>query len=321
MSLALAAGALWLVPSDHYLFLPDPARKVDPLITLPGEGEEDGEAEEGDGIYMVDILVRKASLLERLLPEIRDGATLVPAEAVNPAGVSDSQRRERSLNEMSRSQEVAVAVALEELGYDVDATPDGAEVSLVLPDTPAEGKLEIGDVIVAAKGEPVRSPSDLSAVMTGHRPGEPVTFAVRRSGGRRDVRLDTVPGSDDPDRAVVGVLVQQAADIDLPLAVTIDAGGVGGPSAGLAFALDIVDELGDDLDGDRRIVVTGELDLEGNVTAVGGLRQKTIGARLTDADVFVVPRENAAEARRYANGLEIIAVASFRQALSALRTD
>jgi PDZ domain-containing protein len=282
---------------------------------------DESTAQDEGGIYMVDILVRRASLLERLLPRIRDNASLVPEEQFNPAGVSERQRRQSSLNQMSRSQQIAVAVALRELDYDVEATPIGAEVALVLPDSPAEGKLEPGDVIVGARGERVRSPEDLRDVMEGHPPGETVELEVRRAGKVRTIEVGTRADPEDARRAVVGVLVEPAANIDLPLDIKINAGDVGGPSAGLAFALDVIDELGRDIDEGRRIAVTGELDLEGNVGAIGGIEQKAAGARLIDADVFVVPEDNAAEAREHADGLEIVAVSTFDQALAALATD
>jgi PDZ domain-containing protein len=284
------------------------------------EVPDESTAEDKGGIYMVDILVRKASLFERLFPQIHDSASLVPEEEFNPTGVSEPQRRQSSLNQMSRSQQIAVAVALRELDYDVEATPIGAEVALVLPDSPAEGKLQPGDVIVGALGERVRSPTDLRDVMEGHPPGDPVELEVRRAGRVRTIEVDTRADSEDPGRAVVGVLVEAAADIELPLDIKINAGDVGGPSAGLAFALDVVDELGRDIDRGRKIAATGELDLEGNVGAIGGIEQKAAGARLVDADVFVVPEDNAAEARQHADGLEIIAVSSFEEALAALAT-
>ena len=282
---------------------------------------DESTAQDEGGIYMVDILVRRASLLERLFPRIRDNASLVPEEQFNPAGVSERQRRQSSLNQMSRSQQIAVAVALRELDYDVEATPIGAEVALVLPDSPAEGKLEPGDVIVGARGERVRSPEDLRDVMEGHPPGETVELEVRRAGKVRTIEVGTRADPEDARRAVVGVLVEPAANIDLPLDIKINAGDVGGPSAGLAFALDVVDELGGDIDGGRRIAATGELDLEGNVGAIGGIEQKAAGARLIEADVFVVPEDNAEEAREHADGLEIVAVSTFDQALAALATD
>jgi PDZ domain-containing protein len=103
--------------------------------------------------------------------------------------------------------------------------------------------------------------------------------------------------------------------------VKIEAGSIGGPSAGLPFALDVMEELGRDVDRGHRVAATGELALDGSVNPVGGLKQKTIGARRAHVDVFLVPAgDNAAEDRRYANGLRIVPVKSFRQALSALAT-
>ncbi len=314
--LGSATAVLLLFPSNHYLFLPDPARPVDPLVRVPGESRADTRS----GVYMVDILVRRASLLERLVPEVEDGASLVPEHQVNPVGVSERQRREESLNQMSRSQEIAVTVALRNLGYRVRVKRRGAEIATVVPGKPADGKLEVGDVVVSARGRPVETREDLLAVMEPVRPGQTVDLTVLRDRKRTRVRVGTTRADDDESRAVFGVLVQQAADFDFPLDVRIDAGDIGGPSAGLAFALDVVDELGRDIDGGRRIAVTGELGLDGSVGRIGGVKQKTIGARRAGADVFLVPDENAAEARRHANGLRVVAVSTFDEALSALKT-
>jgi len=305
-------AALWIIPSDHYLFLPDPALEVDPLVSVP---DEDTGSAEG-GIYMVDILVRKASLFERIFPQVYGDAELVPDEVVNPAGLSEGERKQESLREMSVSQQIAIAVALRSLGHDVD--PLGAEVVRILPDAPAEGKLEVGDVIVGLKGRKVSSPDELIRLMRSHRPGTPVRLEVRRDGRELELVVGTRAAGGDEQRAVVGVQIQP--EFRFPVGIRIDARNIGGPSAGLAFALDIVDELGDDLDRGRRVVVTGTLDLDGTVGAIGGTEQKTVGARLVDADLFLVPDGNAAEARSNAEGLEIVAVSTFKEALTVLAT-
>jgi PDZ domain-containing protein len=273
------------------------------------EGERGGAA----GVYMVDILVRRANLFERLFPQIYDGARLVPDEQVNPAGLSESERRQQSLQEMSTSQQIAIAVALRRLGHAVPSR--GAEVVAVQDGWPAVGKLEPGDVIVAAEGEKVTSPESLRDVLRGHRPGATVAITLDRKGATRKLDVGT-RAAEGERRALMGVIVQP--ELEFPVDVRIDAGDIGGPSAGLAFALDVIDELGADVDGGRRIAVTGALDLNGDVLAVGGVAQKTLGARDVDADVFVVPAPNAAEARRYADGLEIVPVSTFREALTAL---
>jgi Lon-like protease len=286
-------------------------------VQVPGEKDTD----EQGGIYMVDIFVRKANLLERIFPGIHSGASLVPAKAVNPVGVSESERIKQSQEEMSQSQKIAAAVALRSLGYKVEVKTNGVEVTAVFPGTPADGKLEVGDVVVSVNGKPVKTTDELRRAMSTVKVGGGVTFGVRRSGGVQNVPLQTIESTDEPKRAVVGVEIQQSATIELPLKVTIDTGSIGGPSAGLAFALDIVDELGKDVDDDKRIVVTGALDLDGRVVAIGGIKQKTIAARDADADLFVVPDDNAADARRYAEGLDVVPVSTFREALSVLTNE
>jgi Lon-like protease len=283
-------------------------------VHVPGEKDTD---EEG-GIYMVDIFVRKANLLERILPGIHTGASLVPSKAVNPVGVSESERIRQSQEEMTQSQKIAAAVALRSLGYKVKVKTSGVEVTAVFPATPADGKLDVGDVVVSVDGKSVQTTDELRRAMSAVKVGGSVTFGVRRSGGVQKVSLETIESTDEPKRAVVGVQIDQSATIDLPLDVRIDTGSIGGPSAGLAFALDIVDELGKDVDDDKRIVVTGALDLDGRVVAIGGIKQKTIAARDANADLFLVPDDNAADARRYADGLDVVPVSTFREALSAL---
>ena len=311
------ALALWLIPTGHYLLLPDKAQPVAPLVDIAGEGRQAADAD--GGIFMVDILVRKATLLERLFPGVNDGADLVPGERLNPQGVSEQQRRQANQLDMTRSQQIAAAVALETLDYDVDIQANGAEISLVVPDSPAAtAGLEVGDVIVEAEGKKVETLDDLRAALEPVEPGSAVTVSVRRSGGVEEYSLSTIESEREPGDAVIGVIVQQAATIDLPVEIDIDAGPIGGPSAGLAFALDIVDELGSDVDQGRRIVATGELTLDGSVEPIGGIKQKVIGAKQSGADIFVVPTGNAREAEQYADGLEIVPVATFDEALSDL---
>lgn len=313
----VAAGVLWLVPSDHYIVLPDRARLVDPLVSVPGEGEE----QESAGIYMVDVRVGRANLFERLFPGVYEGAELVPESVLNPVGVSDRQRRTSSLNQMSRSQQIAITVALRELGRQVSVEAAGAEVVLVTPGSPADDELQVGDVVVEARGEPIATTIDLRQAMRPVRPGSTVELTVRRDEEEVELTVGTQASQQGPRRAVMGVQVRDAQEFDFPLDVEIDAGSVGGPSAGLAFALEIVDELGSDLENGRRVVATGEITLDGDVLAVGGVRQKTIGAREAGASVFLVPDANAAEAREQAGDLEIVPVSDFDEALALLTTD
>jgi PDZ domain-containing protein len=311
----VAALVLFLVPSNSYIFLPDRAHPVDPLVSVKGHTSKPS------GIYFVDIFVRKASLLERLWPGIHEGAVLVPASALLGPGVTNSERIQADAREMTRSQQIAAAVALRAAGYQVKETPTGALIEQVASDAPAAGKLLPTDVVVSANGQKIRSPADLRRIVDGLKPGTRVTLGVRRGSDLVSVDVKTIADPQDPKRSIIGVFVSPSATIKLPFPVTIDAGNVGGPSAGLAFALDVLQRLGKNVTHGRRIAATGEIGLDGSVSAVGGIEQKTIGVRNSGIHVFLVPAgENAAEARRYAHGVRIVPVHSFRQALRSLAT-
>ena len=312
----IVAAVLWVTPSSSYIFLPDKAHAVEPLVEVEG-----GKApEDGGGIYFVDVFVRKATLLERILPGLHEGSTVVPASAVLPPGISDAARRKADLRAMSRSHEIAAAVALRSLGYDVEARPTGALIDQVFAGAPAAGRLRPGDVVVSIDGRQIRTSAELRERLTSRPAGTTFRLGVRRGSALQQIRVETTL---DPStrRPVIGVAVEQAATVELPIDVEIRSGDVGGPSAGLPFALDILEELGRDVDRGHRVAATGEIELDGRIEPIGGVRQKTIGVKRAGVDIFLVPAgENAREATRNGEGLRIIPVRNFQQALRALAT-
>ncbi len=222
---------------------------------------------------------------------------------------------------MRTSQQVAAAVALRSLGRKVTALDTGALIEEVEPGFPAAGRLEPTDVIVDIAGKRVRSPVDVAKAMAGRPIGSKVRFTVLRDGQDRVVTLRTVRSQPGSARGVIGVFVTQNETIHLPIRVSIDAHGIGGPSAGLAFALEVLQQLGRNVDHGLKIAATGEIFLNGSVGPIGGIEQKTIGAREAGVEAFLVPAgQNATDARKYAHGLRIIPVKSFQQALHALAT-
>jgi PDZ domain-containing protein len=314
--LFVVAFALYVAPSNEYIFLPDKAHPVAPLVTVQG-----GHDPLHGGIYFVDVVVRKATILEKLFGGLHKGADLVPASAVNPPGVGDAQRRQIDLQDMRHSQQVAAAVALRADGKKVVLRSTGALIDEVEGGMPATGKLEPDDVIVAIDGKHVGGPHDVATIMSAHKIGDRVAITVRRNKQTLVEHMGTVSSGKAPLHPVVGVVVESALDIHLPFPVSIDAGNVGGPSAGLAFALEVLQKLGRDVVHGHKIAATGEIFPDGSVGPIGGIKQKTIGAREAGVDAFLVPAgENARDARKQAGGLKIIPVESFPQALRALAT-
>lgn len=317
-ALGLAASfVLWLLPADEFIFTPDRAKPLADRVKV----EDARPAGQGD-VYYVDVYVRRTSLLEDLLPFTRpEGATVVPEQALLPPGTSEAERDRQTAAEMARSELIASVVALRTLGYDVVATPEGALVIGVASDVPAAASLEPGDVIVGVDGMTVRTPAELRTEIGQREPGENVRLTVRRNDKPMDLTVATVPSPVDPSAPVVGIQVDQEAKIELPFVVDIDLGRVGGPSAGLPFALEIARMLGRDVTHGCKIAATGELALDGTVLTVGGLKQKTIGARRTGVDLFLVPAgKNAEEAQQHADGVRVVPVESFQQALRTLTT-
>jgi Lon-like protease len=308
-------GVLYLIPSGDYILLPDRAHPVAPLVRVQGGHEPRGTGQ----IYFVDVLERRASELESLFPWIHDGATLVPAEALVPPGESDQAARQADLRAMQVSQQIAAAVALRHLGYHVVAKPSGVIVSEIEAGSNAERVLRPEDVIVGVNGVATPTIAKLRTVLAPAHPGDVVTLRVRRGSARMTVRVKTIASPVEKGRAIVGFAPDQAANIKLPISVQIDAGNVGGPSAGLAFTLEVLAELGHDVTRGYNVAATGEIELNGAVTPIGGVRQKIFGVRAAGAQVFLVPAgDNAAVAKRYAGNVKVIPVTSFDQALRAL---
>jgi Lon-like protease len=335
-------ASLSVVHSQDFIFVPDRAHPVDPLVSVQG-----GHRPRSQHIYFVDIFVRRASVLEvfclggarkswllwhvprrpvcgtarRVWPGIDEGSQLVPRSELLAPGVNDRQRVAADTREMTRSQQIAAAVALRAAGYHVHAEPTGALIDAVASNAPAAGKLLPTDVVVTADREPVRTPLDLRRIVGRLAAGASVRLGVRRGSQLRQVVVRTIADRLHPHHSIIGVFVDQAVSVQLPVSVKINAGSVGGPSAGLAFALDILEQLGKDVVHGRRVAATGEIELDGTVGPVGGIEQKTIGVSNSGIHFFLVPAgENASEARRFAHGVRIVPVHSFRQALRSLAT-
>jgi Lon-like protease len=305
--------------SDKYLEIPDNAHPLANLVHVP-DAKPDAD---GGGIYYVDVLLNRASLLESYIPYIRpEGSDLIDRSQVVEPGITDQESRNLDLATMKVSQEVASVVALRELGYRVPIGPGGVRVVAVTSGSHAGGLVRPGDVIVAANGKKVRTRTDLAAVLAGIKPGGKVTITVRRGGTKLTLSIRTTSDTQDPKRTIIGVLPIQALSVRLPFPIKFNLRKVGGPSAGLAFALELLEKKGRDVDQGYKVAATGEIQLNGSVTRIGGIKQKTIGARKSHVDVFLVPvdGDNAREAKRYAGGLKIIPVKSFQQALQALAT-
>jgi PDZ domain-containing protein len=315
MLVAFLLGAAF-VPLPYYQFRPGSVRDTEPLIEIEGT-----EVFPSDGaIGYTTVSLRQATLFGLLQGWVDDDVDIIDSDVVLQ-GRDEDENRELNLQAMSDSKQIATQVALERLGYDVDVTY-GQFVSEVDEGLPADGLISRGELIVAVDGERFQQSDDLTRLLGEHQPGDTVTVTVQDlEGTERDVELTLAAAPDDPDRGIMGVRVTAVPlSYDFPFDVTIDTGDVGGPSAGLAFTLALIDDLTPgDLTGGDDVAVTGTILPDGTVGPVGGTGQKAAAVRDDGIGLFLVPTQDYDEAiERAGDDLQVVPVDTIEDALDAL---
>lgn len=276
-----------------------------------------------ESIAFTTVNVGGTSLLEAFLGWLDDDVDVVPEERVR-GDRSAAENRRYNAQLMNTSKLVAVAVAEDHLGHDVGIRTSGTVVRQIVEGSPAEGALQLDDVIVNVDGDAVDQPDELGSLLQVGGPGREHSLTVERPAGSSttvEVSVRTIAAPDDPARAVIGIAPEdRIVGFDFPIDVTIDSGNVGGPSAGLAFTLAVLDVLTPgELTGGHRVAVTGTMSLDGSVGPVGGAAQKAITVRDAGYEVFLVPSEELEEVRAtVGEDLEVIAVDTIGEALDAL---
>jgi Lon-like protease len=237
---------------------------------------------------------------------------VVPEEEIFTPGQTEQQVQQQDTEEMTSSQQTAAAAALCQLNISFKTvdTIQGTEKG-----KPAAGVLRRGDVITAVDRTPVTCQRNAAALIRARKPGAPVTLTISRNGAQRQFRLRTV---DISGQAVVGVAV--AESFRFPFAIKISIGDIGGPSAGMMFALGIIDKLTrDNLTGGKFIAGTGEIEVNGKVDPIGGIQQKMAGARAAGATVFLSPAANCPDTSgAVPKGLRVIKVSTLSGAIRDL---
>ena len=308
--IAVAFGVGW-VRLPLYALGPGPAREIVPLIHVEG-AETYGSA---GHFVMTTIRFRQVTSFGALIAWLDPDRSVVEEDVLYPPGLTPDEETERAISEMDQSKIDAAAVVLPEVSDYPREHGSGALVEFVGPDCPADGRLFPGDRIVRIDDDRVESQREASRLLDAIPSDEPIDFRIDTDGETHDVRLTRgrCPGADEP---VVGIVLIDA----FPFEIAIESGDVGGPSAGLMYAIGLYDLLtpGDLTDG-RTIAGTGAIDLAGNVGPIGGIRDKVIAAREANADVLLVPRANMQELRGVDLGdLRMIPVGTFDEAIRAL---
>lgn len=258
--------------------------------------------------------------------------------------VTPEQDRTRNLQLIRDSKNDAPYVALTKLGYPTELVPGEVLINTVLcmeaddagstclRYVPADSFLDAGDTIIEVDGLPITTRGDLTRALAEHEPGDLVSFTVRRvgvsdgtPGAVETGEVELIANPEDDSQPFIGIELADTTQVDLPFPVDIATGSIGGPSAGLAFTLTLIDELTPgELTGGGKVAVTGTIDVNGNVGAIGGIRQKAVAVDQAGAELFIVPAtqsdEDLAAVRKTLGDERVVAVGTLDEALAALAT-
>lgn len=308
---AAVAGLLWVVPTPYVLRAPGRAEDVSEMVHIEGRPTYPSPGR----FYLTTVIYERASLLHLLYALLRPGAELVPL-ADSP--IRPDPRYQRSMQQqMSESQYNAQVAALTRLGYRIERHPRGVQVLDLLEASPARGQLEPLDLITAVEGQPVLEVRQLQQKVRATPPGQRLRLEVVRGGEKRQVEVTVglVGG-----RRALGVQVRTLEEPgSLPVRIHIEPGNINGASAGLIFALEILDQLTPgDLARGHLVAGTGTIEADGTVGPVVGVDMKVRAAEAVGASWFLCPKANAAEARSAARTLQVVTVENLQQALQAL---
>ncbi len=306
-----------VIDVPYYAYEPGPVHELDQFVEAGVDGQLDGE------FLMLTVALHEVTAMEFAMAMVDPVVDLVRRERVRPVDISPEEYRENTLRSMNESKNTAIFVALDYLGYEVTLAGDGVLVAGVLEGTGAEGVLEDGDVVISIDGVPVLVATDATREIGAHAIGDILDLVILRDGEEVEVSIELTEHTQEKGRPMVGFLATTHNwRYESEVQVEIDSQNIGGPSAGLMYALTVIDLLSDDdlLEG-FVIAGTGTIDSNGNVGPIGGIRQKLVAAEREGATYAFVPEGNWDVAQSAPlDHLQLVKVATIQDALDFLAT-
>ncbi len=309
---------------QYYAIQPGSAQSVQQFITVPPDKSQPVT----HPVLLTDVQLARVSALTYLFFKAQPNTELYPLPAVT-GGTDPSELAAQGDLQMSQAIASAKTAALRHLGYQVPAVPAGAVIAGTFPGTPANGVLHVGDVVVALDGHPTLTARALTDALSAHHPGQTVVFSVRKGGTGSPVpvsitlRATKVTVGGVSLTLDLGIQPEDQVTYSYPFPVKISVPDIGGPSAGLALTLGVIDALdGGSLTGGKTVAATGTIDAAGMVGDVGGVPQKTVAVEKGGASIFLVPSvERAAAESKARPGLHVYAVRTLDEAIHVLEAN
>lgn len=289
--LLLIISVLSFVPTQYYILRPGSAMALGPMVTVSG-GQKDAKG----SFLLTTVKMGPASVIGYLYAKVDPYSDLLDTNLVHSPHESDEEYNQREIETMKDSQLTAEVIAFQKAGLPVQVKNMGAIVMQIIPDMPADQVLKVGDVITKVNGKTVTTAQDLLIALSGRKVGDQVQLEWTRNGQpmKANIPLEKLPTTTKDTRAGIGVSSPiTKREVKLPNQVTIQSQNIGGPSAGLMFTLEIMNQVSKtDLTKGYRIAGTGEMLQDGNIGRIGGIEHKIIAAAEEDVDIFFAPNDH-----------------------------
>ena len=315
----ITLSSLALIKTDYYFMSPGPPYQweinyVD-INTFDFEGN----------LFQLTVRRDEANALIYVWSLLNDSYDLYPKEVILPDGVSPKELSEISIQNMRTSENVAIAVALKNVGYEIESKGDGVSVVGLLDDSPVKEKLKKGDLLNSINNIEIFSATEFISTLRTYSIGETVSIGLLREvdGVKEQMYIETtlIEHVEYKGEPMVGFLATTVNErFDFPFEIDIKTGNVGGPSAGLMMALNVYNNLiPEDITNSMIVAGTGTIEIDGSVGPVGGIKQKIIAAKRAGSELILVPVANFEEAKLFEDDkTAIVAVDSFDEALSVI---
>ncbi|OYD06440.1 SepM family pheromone-processing serine protease [Paludifilum halophilum] len=282
-------AVLFFVPVPYYIVQPGSALEVRPMIQV-----DQAKSGEKGAFMMTTVSMREGNVLGYLASQMSPSFERIPKGEVLGRGEDPEEYQHRQVEIMDQSQQNAVIAAFREMGRPVQEKFLGVQVLRLLKNMPAQNVLQEGDLIWRVDGERVRTTEDLITYLSHKKPGDTVEMRVKRKDHllNEEVTLASLDPSGGGERAGVGIEPITLRKVKTDPEVRIDAKKIGGPSAGLMFTLEIMNQLEEgDLTQGLRVAGTGTITPAGEVGQIGGVHHKVRAAEAEGADIFFVPAD------------------------------
>ena len=315
----IALMPIGLITTDYYFMSPGP-----PYQWEIDYGNNENYEFEGN-LYQLTVRRDEANVFVYLWSLVNPSYDLYPKELILPDGVTPQELSEISIQNMRTSENVAIAVALKNIGYEIETKGEGVAVVGLLDDSPVKDKLKKGDLLNSINNVQIFSATEFISTLRTYSIGETVSIGLIRvvDGVSEQLFIETtlIEHVEYKGEPMVGFLATTVNErFDFPFAIDIKTGNVGGPSAGLMMALNVYNNLiPQDITNSMVVAGTGTIEIDGSVGPVGGIKQKIIAAKRAGAELILVPVANFEEAKPFeTDNTAIVAVKSFDDALSVI---